>query len=214
MRSDGTVIADDDGGAVALKEWAVTCDALARGEQIMLLREGRLEGGGSGPAAMPRESFWLYPSPEGQDPGEVADPYRDRIRALDTLGRDDGRLRLQYAASAEHVERIADRDRLMALDGQHILNRSAVDRRLERAGREGLLFAVLRVYVRETAVVVEETGAMRSRSGWIRVEVGEERTAVLDRSTLEREMEPVVGDERFLERKAELLQLSGSVQAM
>lgn len=208
------MIAEDDAGAVALKEWAVTCDALARGEQIMMLREERLEGEGPGPAALSGESFWLYPAPGGQDPAEVADPYRDRIRALDALDRADGRLRLQYAASAEHVERIADRDRLMALDGQHTLNRSAVERRLARAGRDGLLFAVLRVYARETALVVEETAEMRSRSGWIRIGPGGEEAAALDRATLEREMEPVVGAERFLERKAELLQLSGSMQAM
>lgn len=208
------MIAEDDAGAVALEEWAVTCDALARGEQIMLLREERLGEEGSGQAALPRESFWLYPSREGQDQVEVADPYRDRIRALNALDRGDGRCRLQYAASAEHVERIADRDRLMALDGQHTLNRSAVQRRLERAGPEGLLFAVLRVYERETAVVIEESREMRSRAGWRRIPVGEGGEAALDRSTLERELEPVVGNDRFLERKTELLQISGSMQAM
>lgn len=205
---------ENPGGAVALAEWAVTCDALARGEQILLLRDddgSEREGGAS---ALPSETFWLCPRTGGPDPTEVADPYRDRIRALESLGRDDGQLRLQYAAAAEHVERIGDRDRLMALDGQHTLNRSAVDRRLDDAGSEGLLFVVLRVYGRESALLVDETGEARAGRGWIRLPDGEDAAAALDRRSLEEDMDPVLPDGRFLERKAELLQLSGSMQAM
>lgn len=203
-------MADDE--AVALKEWAVTCDALARGEQIVLLRGERLETRGGGPGSLPREHFWLYPTREDQEPGAVADPYRDRIRALDALGREDGRVRLQYAASAEHVGRIADRDRLMALDSHHTLNRTAVERRLRGAGPGGLLFMVLRVYRREDAVVVEEDDELRAARGWIRL--GDAGPARLDRSRLEETMTPVIPDDRFLTRKAEILQLSGSVRAM
>ncbi|MDP2496817.1 MAG: DUF1802 family protein [Candidatus Palauibacterales bacterium] len=201
-----------DDAAVALREWAVTCDALARGEQILLLRADPLETDGAGPASLPREAFWLYPTLEGQSASRVADPYRDRMRALDDLDRDDGRVRLQYAATAEHVERIADRDRLMALDGHHTLNRSAVERLLEVGEPGGVLFMVLRTYRRPTAVVVEETPEMREADGWVRVP--DEQGAAVDRSRVEEEMSAVLSDERFLERKAELLQLSGSMQAM
>ena len=205
-----SVRADD--AAVALEEWAVTCDALARGEQILLLRADHLETDGAGSASLPREAFWLYPTREGQSPSRVADPYRDRMRALDDLDRDDGRVRLQYAGTAEHVERIADRDRLLALDGHHTLNRSAVEDLLETGAPGGLLFMVLRIYRRASAVVVEETAAMREADGWI--EVRGEPEAALDRARVEAEMSPVLPDERFLERKAELLQLSGSMRAM
>lgn len=202
----------DDEAALALKERAVTCDALARGEQILLLRSDDLETEGTDPASLPREAFWLYPTLEDPSAAEVADPYRDRMRALDELDRDDGRVRLQYAATAEHVERIPERDRLMALDGHHTLNRSAVDRLLERTAGAGILFAVLRVYRRPSAVVVEETQEMRSSRGWIEVEGN--GAAALDRSRVETVMSAVLSDERFLERKAELLQLSGSVHAV
>lgn len=205
-----SVRADD--APVALSEWAVTCDALARGEQILLLRADLLETDGAGPASLPRENFWLHPVLEGQSASRVADPYRDRMRALSDLDRDDGRVRLQYAATAEHVERIADRDRLFALDGHHTLNRSAVERLLEAGEGGGVLFMVLRVYRRPTALVVEETAEMRDADGWVRVPG--EQEARIDRSRMEEEMSPVLSDERFLERKAEVLQLSGSMQAM
>lgn len=196
---------------LALKEWAVTCDALARGEQILLLRAGRPESVGSGDLA--GRVFWLYPTLSGQSASAVADPYRDRMRALDALDRSDGRARLQYAAAAEHVERIADPDRLMALDGHHTLNRSAVERRLRTGGpEEGLLFMVLRVHRRESAVVIEQTDVLRAADGWVRVEGPP--AAAIGRRALEEGMEPVLDDDRFLTRKAELLQLTGSVRAL
>lgn len=204
---------EDDHRPLALAEWAVTCDALARGEQILLLRSDRLEptesGGG---ASLPRDVFWLYPVASGQAASRVTDPYRDRLRALDRLERGDGRVRLQYAASAEHVERIDDRDRLMALDGHHTLNRSAVERRLESSRPHGLLFMILRVYRRETAVVVDESPEMRAAEGWIPLDGPEE--LALEPGELEGEMEPVLAGSRFLERKAELLQLTGTMRAL
>lgn len=201
-----------DDAPLALGEWAVTCDALARGEQILLLRADLLETDGTGPASLPREAFWLHPILEGQSASRMADPYRDRMRALNDLDRDDGRVRLQYAAAAEHVERIGDRDRLFALDGHHTLNRSAVEGLLETGEHGGILFMVLRVYRRPTAMVVEETAEMRDADGWVHVPGGQE--ARIDRSRIEGEMSPVLSDERFMERKAGVLQLSGSIQAM
>lgn len=204
---------ENDGRPLALAEWAVTCDALARGEQILLLRGDRLEPSGSGgAAALPRDVFWLYPVASGQSATRVTDPYRDRMRALDELERGDGRVRLQYVAAAEHVERIRDRDRLLALDGHHTLNRSAVDDRLKASAPRGVVFMILRVYRRESAVLVEETRERRAAEGWIPVE-GSEALA-LDRAEVEADMEPVLDDGRFLERKAELLQLSGSIRAL
>ncbi len=203
--------AEADHPVLALKEWAVTCDALARGEQILLLRADHLETGGTGPASLPREAFWLYPTLEGQSASRVADPYRDRMRALNDLDRDDGQLRLQYAVTAEYVERIADRERLMAMDGHHTLNRSAVEDLLGAGAPGGLLFMVLRTYRRPAAVVVEETAEIRDADGW--VELRGEPEAAIDRRRAEEEMSAVLSDGRFLERKAELLQLSGSMQA-
>lgn len=203
---------ETDGRPLALAEWAVTCDALARGEQILLLRGDRLDPAGSGTVTLPHEIFWLYPVESGQSASRVADPYRDRMRALDALDRGDDRVRLQYAAAAEHVERIDDRDRLMALDGHHTLNRSAVERRFESSRPDGLLFMILRVYRREAAVVIGQTPDMRAADGWIPVDGPEDAT--LDRRALEADMDPVLTDDRFLERKAELLQLSGSMRAL
>lgn len=201
---------------VALPEWAVTCDALARGEQILLLRSEILEAGGGergspggGPAGLEHERFWLLPRWGGPSLRDVTDPYRDRLRALDRLTRADGKARLQYLARTEYSERIGDPDRLRRLDGHHTLTAAAVERRLLEARSPGLLFMVLRVFRRDTALVVEEPSEAADRRGWIPLGGRPELPAEPDSGRTE----PVVPDGRFMERKAELLQLSRSVTA-
>lgn len=208
------------GPPFALKEWAVTCDALARGEQILLLRKDLLESregparpaaeGSTGAEAVPHETFWMLPDWSGQMLRAVADPYRDRIRALQEAERGDGRSRLQYLARVEYSERIQARERLLNLDGHHTLNASAVERRLLESRRPGLLFMVLRIYRRPEAVVLEESAAARKGEGWIPLPDEPELRAGPE----DGELEPVLSDERFLTRKAELLQLSDSVRAV
>lgn len=202
---------------VALYEWAVTCDALARGEQILLLRPEVLESGvgqrgspGAGPAGLEHERFWLLPRWGGPSVRDVTDPYRDRLRALDKMERADGRARLQYFARTEYSERIDDPDRLRRLDGHHTLTAPAVERRLLESRSAGLLFMVLRVFRRETALVVEEPSESAEPRGWIPLGDRPELPADPDSDR----MEPVLPEGRFVERKAELLQLSRSVTAM
>lgn len=217
-----TTVPDSASPGVALREWAVTCDALARGEQILLIRgdvtalAAPAAGAGDGPDApgsrLRHEEFWLMPRWDDHDARDVADPYRDRIRALEGLRRDDDMVRVQFYATVEYSERVTDPDRLLALDGQHTLNSVAVERRL-RETEGGLLFLLLRVFRRDSAAVVPTERLGDDEGPWVGLRsgaVGEELTAGGDGPSLE----PVVGDEEFLRRKAELLQLSRSVHAV
>ena len=52
---------------MALKEWAVTCQALAEGQQILLLRKGGIHEDGKDFRVVHRE-FLLYPTFEHQKP--------------------------------------------------------------------------------------------------------------------------------------------------
>ncbi|HKK07471.1 MAG TPA: DUF1802 family protein [Gemmatimonadota bacterium] len=214
---------------VALREWAVTCDALARGEQIFVLRgdlrarpdeeaadgaaedgEGPANGPCTGPtpadraSALLHEEFWLWPEWEAQRAADLTGPYRDRKHALDELRRRDGRVRLAFYATVEYVERIGSRERLLALDGEHVLNAAAVEERLAAAGEGGLGLLALRVRrIPEAAVVVEEE-ARAGPGPWIR----------LPEPVSTGEAEPVVADRRFLAEKARILRLSESLRAV
>lgn len=187
---------------VGLREWAVHCDALARGEQIYLLRSMADTGGAQEDDRLPHDEFWLYPVWEGQRPADLTGPYRDRMRALEELRHGDGRVRIKYFATVEYLERIESVDRLLSLDGDHTLTARAVEDRVTR--EEGVLFLLLRAYQRQEAAVLEQAAVERPAPGWAR----------LGEPVATRGLEPVVPDEAFLAEKTRVLRRTGSIRAV
>lgn len=213
----------------ALGVWAVTADALARGEQIFLL----LPGGAADLSELEHEAFWIHPAWEAGDPLDLTEPYQDRLRALEDLRHDDGRVRLKYHATAEYLDALAGPEELRPLDGEHTLSFRGVRSLFEGApeGRVGLL--VLRVYERPEAVVVPAdrvvrrgVAAGRPREGLAGptpdAERPEDDTAPplrgrwleLPEPVPRGESEPVLADGRFLSEKARLLQRTGTMRAV
>lgn len=188
--------------AGALAAWAVHCDALARGEQIFLLRRGPPD---DDPALGTRA--WLLPRWRGQRPRDLTDPYRDRLEKLDALRHRDGRVRLQYLVDLECRRVFDEPEPLLRLDGDHTLNARAVERRFEAAGSVALL--LLRVLESPRALVlgsddVSAPEAVARSPRWMKKV---EREPVVD-------AEPVLSDDAFLEEKARILQRTGSVRAL
>lgn len=191
---------------MALKEWAVTCDALARGEQILLLRPGGTLSprGAADDPELPHSRFWLYPTWRDQRIADVTDPYRDRVRRLLELHRDDGKLRLRYYATVEYRERVASLERLLRLDVEHTLNSRAVQDRFAASAGPGMWLLLLRVHERPGTAVLEERARYRRADPWVE----------LERPVGTGETRPVLSDERFLAEMARLLELAGSIRAM
>jgi hypothetical protein len=213
----------------ALGVWAVTADALARGEQIFLL----LPGEAGDLSDLEHEAFWIHPAWEGGDPLDLTEPYQDRLRALEDLRHDDGRIRLKYHATAEYLDALAGPEDLRPLDGEHTLSVRGVRSLFEGApeGRVGLL--VLRVYERRDAVMVPADRAVRRG-----VAAGRRREGLagptpeaarpkddaappirgrwlgLPEPVPPGESEPVLPDGRFLSEKARLLQRTGTMRAV
>lgn len=210
---------------IGLFVWAVTCDALARGEQIFVL----LPGAGTEVSALRQEGFWLLPDWEGTDPRSLTEPYQDRLRALESLRHHDHRIRVKYFATAEYAEAIESPRHLRALDGDHTLDAEAVDRLFRAYGgypgsgdepRPGVSLVVLRVHARDDAVIRESAPRIAEpRDGGECPEPGlprplRERWVRLPEPVSHRSVDPVVGGERFLSRKARLLQRTGAVRAV
>lgn len=188
-----------DRNDAALEVWAPTADALARGEQIFEL----LPGGGDDLRDLEHEEFWVLPGWEGHA-RRLTEPYQDRLRALLDLRHDDGQLRLGYYATAEYLEALQAPDDLRALDGDHTLSRAGVRETFEEApdGRVSLL--VLRVRERPEAAVLPADSVAEAGGRWRTLP---EPLPVAD-------PEPVVGSDRFLSRKARLLQRTGMLRAV
>lgn len=134
---------------VALKEWSVTCQALAQGRQIALLRKGGLLDAEGGVFALEHAGFWLQPTYLHQEPYLVKPEHRD-LFAVSNAARVEGEGRdflvLRHFARVENVWSLSidDEDRLAR--APHIWSRAYLDVRFSYKPQHPLLCVALRVY--------------------------------------------------------------------
>jgi hypothetical protein len=126
----------------ALKEWAVTCEALARGSQVLILRKG---GIGEKRFELPHERFFLFPTYAHQRPELVTAEHRGDFAG--PLGRreEPDHVALAVYAELHAAHPIRDPEALDALDPLHILAPDYAAERLRWRRTQPLWAAVLRV---------------------------------------------------------------------
>ena len=113
---------------IALKEWAVVCEAIARGRQSLLLRKG---GVAEGPAGFRFEHarFWLFPTRFHATAEQLTPAGADLLPELEHVPAGEVRLRLLCEVrKVWRVDKAADLD---ALAGRHILSPATVLSRFE-----------------------------------------------------------------------------------
>jgi hypothetical protein len=148
----------------ALKEWAVTCDALLAGEQVLIVRKG---GIGEKKFELPHPRFFLFPTYAHQRPVLVKPEYRDRFG--DTLDRRDEPALLPLVGFAEIAAGypIEDRAALEAIDHLHILEPSYAAERLRWRPKQPLWAIVLRVWRVDPAPVLAVTEEHGGCVSWV-----------------------------------------------
>jgi hypothetical protein len=108
--------------AIAFKEWAGVCAALATGQQHIILRKGGIAESG-GEFRCKHDSFWLYPTffhePEGGLKPGITAPLRPA----------EGTIVLTHFAMVNRIEWMANLDDVMALDSQHVWTAAAIQKR-------------------------------------------------------------------------------------
>ena len=84
---------------IALKEWAITCEAIGRGEQILLLRKGGIHEDSKDFRVIHRE-FLLYPTYEHQKADLLRPEHQPALEALLELPRDGKQITFTHLAKA------------------------------------------------------------------------------------------------------------------
>ena len=126
----------------ALKEWAVTCDALAAGEQVLIVRKG---GIGEKRFELPHPRFFLFPTYAHQRSDLVKAPF-DAVYGAALARRDDpAELPLAHYAELHSAYPIRDPEALAAIDPLHILSPAYAVERLKWRRTQPLWAAVVRV---------------------------------------------------------------------
>ena len=180
---------------VALKEWAVTIDALARGAQILLLRKGGIHEEGKDFRVIHPE-FLLYPTYEHQREDLLkAERQPDLARLLSDSPRSES-ITFSHFAKVEELLEVEEQEKVDDLSPHHIWTDAYAQSRLHWKPMLPLSIMLLRVYRMEqpaTAPFIPEYGGCKS---WVevipRVDLGQLTPALSDEE-FQREVEAIRG---------------------
>jgi hypothetical protein len=187
--------------AIALKEWALVCEALGKGTQSLLLRKGGIAEGPDG-FGFKHQEFTLFPTWFHGQAGKV------RSEQSNVPEQTPDHLLLNYAATIEWHGRITDKKAVERLTEFHVLSASVIDERFEYTapeeektapqGGKGIHVAFVRVYRLEPPVDLP----MEKRFGGCRswVEIPDITSGVLV---------SVLSNEEHERRRQRLMQLLG-----
>jgi hypothetical protein len=172
---------------IAFKEWAVICDALAHGDQTIILRKGGIaETGPTFEAEHPR--FWLYPTYLHQKADALVPAARSRLEQVEAERTPMGLLRLSHVAEVAAVYSIREEETALRLAGLHLWSAATVRQRFHYR-RPGLTVLAVRVAERMPTIEVAETAAYAGCKSWVE----------LDQPLPTEGARPVISDERFAE---------------
>lgn len=172
---------------LALKEWAVTVNALAEGKLIMVMRKGGIAEE-TRDFQLLEHAFYLLPAYEHQRRELLKEPYRGELdRVLEGWSPDADTVRLHAYAEAADDILIRDQETLEKLRGLHIWTDSFAEERLKWKRTKPLHLLLLRVYRLEQALELPMTSAYTGCKSWVELKGAPDRPA----------MKPVLDDEAF-----------------
>ena len=172
--------------ALALKEWAVAVKALAKGEQILILRKGGIHRADKEFRVVHPE-FLLYPTYEHQRRDLVKPASRGDLEQSLTENLNPALIDFGYWCEVTDKFEVSDQDALNGIAPYHIWTTDYANKRLHWRPRQPLTVALLRVHSLrrpQSLGVLEEYGGCKS---W--VELAEEVRLG--------ELTPVLSDEAY-----------------
>ena len=188
---------------LALKEWAVTVQALADGDQIMMLRKGGIHEE-SKDFRVVHPEFLLYPTYLHQREDLLKDSHRPALRRLlADCPADDAAVPLTHWARAEALLEIDDQGQVDNLAPHHIWTDAYAQARLHWKPMAPLTVLLLRVYRLETPAAVPFLPEYGGCKSWVdiipTIRLGAAR--------------PVLDDARFAEKLAAVQTALGDAAA-
>jgi hypothetical protein len=183
----------------ALKEWAVLCDAMARGDIIAMVRKGGIREQRAG-FAVRHARFVLYPTFFHEREGELAPRFRDTLvtshKGQRAPSGQRGIVRLSLVADVAAVWHVRDLDALRAIESEHGLTWEAVESRFNYRGVPGVQVIAARVSRLPTAVELPEARRYAGCVSWVELD------SDVDVSAASPVMDPAIFDARVERMRA------------
>jgi hypothetical protein len=151
---------------IALKEWAVTVQALAQGQQILLMRKGGIREPGKD-FRVDHSEFLLLPTYEHQREDLLKDGYQSTLRGLLVQPRPEGQITFSHWARVEEVIELSQQEKVDVLSPHHIWTNAYAQSRLHWKPKLPLAVMLLRVYRMERPVNVPALPEYRGCTSWV-----------------------------------------------
>ena len=174
---------------MALKEWAVTVEAMAKGDQVLLLRKGGIHEDGKDFRVIHRE-FLFYPTYLHQKEDLLQPAYQPALRKLLEQPQDNDRITFSYWARAEELLEISEQEKVDNLKPHHIWTTAYAQSKLHWKPMLPMSVLFLRIYKLEQPATVPYLPEYGGCTSWVEV---------LSDVNLGR-MEPVLNDAEFRRR--------------
>jgi hypothetical protein len=131
--------------SVGLKEWSVTTEAIASGDQTILLRKGGIREDGRH-FKIEQDQFFLYPGHYHEGEALLKPEYRDRLR--DVAAEDyEYIVTLKVFVEIEEVIEVSSEQEVRALDEFHIWSEDFAVKRFNWKPRHPLNLIIVRGHV-------------------------------------------------------------------
>ena len=178
---------------VALKEWAVTVQALSLGKQTLLVRKGGIHEE-SKEFRVIHPEFLLYPTFEHQREDLLRPESQPALRELLARPRDEGQINFSHYARVEELIEISDQDKVDDLSPHYIWTKAYAQSRFHWKPMLPLAVILLRVYRMEQPIAVPFLPEYKGCTSWVDI------LADVPLSQLQ----PVLSDEEFHRRVNEI----------
>ncbi len=156
--------------AVALKEWATVLEAMARGEQLVLIRKGGLIEPGRG-FELAAPAFAFYPTFEHQAVNYLRPPYRGYFEEARQRRAPDGQIRIDLVGVAGSSVQSSDPAMIQRLESFHIYNDAFLTQRLKWQPDQPVTIVVVRVFRLPSSQVLTAAPRYAGCTSWVDLEV-------------------------------------------
>jgi hypothetical protein len=169
--------------SVGLKEWAIVCEAMGRGEQSVILRKGGIAEGRAG-FAFRHSEFFLFPTFFHEQLGKT------RLTDAEIPKEREGEIEIRFFARMVAVKEITSWKTIKALEPLHVLQQSVVRERFDYDERPGLHVALVRAFRLEPSWIFPDLPGYGGCRSWV----------TLPECPAETRLDPVVTDQEHAER--------------
>ncbi|WP_157729592.1 DUF1802 family protein [Tumebacillus algifaecis] len=184
---------------VALKEWAVCIDAIANGEQLVLLRKGGITEE-TREFRLEETSFYLYPTYEHQRAQLIKPEYQERVeQTMEGIELPPKAVWITHAAHVVDDITLHSEDDLKKLDPFHILTHNYASERLQWRNDKPLHILTVRAYKLTTPKQVHVAPEYLGCKSWL----------TLQKPITDTDLEPVLSAEAFEHRRQQIFQALG-----